>query len=363
MKAKRAVRVFVFGLFFFSLFLISLLFYLELTGKLKDRYACIVLPNEGGYVESWAPYLTQLSRVLGVSDLSIKTYTHEKDLHELISKADLLNILWIEIPLNIDYSLEKEIINNQLIPLLDAQTVLSSSPPVVQSIFLSHFSDDKQNLYALPFTMNPLVQIYKLQDSENDKKNSLVLALQSPEELKNFLSFSRTYFHPYLKDIDEKEFLQLLPSLLQHLQLDKNSLSFSKNDIIQYFFKNNHKTLLLRASDLGNFSVEQRLSVTISNLGKTIASDFSYIVFPKRTSDTHKERIKAAQEHLLIPELAFNIASKRNSIPVNLESISKNVFNDFIKKQVRQAENCVVPGLEKNIENKDEFLQTIKKSL
>ena len=153
MKAKKTVRVFVFGLFFTSLILISLIFYLEISGKLKDRSACIVLPNEGGYVESWAPYLSQLSRVLGVSDLSIKTYTNEAELYELLEKTESFNILWIEIPLKSSFSLQKAIDNKLLMPLCNPQTVLETSPLVVQNIFLSHFTQEASELFTLPFTM------------------------------------------------------------------------------------------------------------------------------------------------------------------------------------------------------------------
>ena len=79
------------------------------------------------------------------------------------------------------------------------------------------------------------------------------------------------------------------------------------------------------------------------------------MLFRSRTSENYQEKIRNAQEYLLIPEVAFNIANKRNVLSVNLEAISKNVFNDFIKKQVRQAENCIVPALENDLINTDTF--------
>lgn len=347
MKAKRAVRYFVFGLFFTSLLLVSLILYLELSGKLKDRSACIVLPNEGGYVEAWTPYLSQLSRAFDVSDLSIKTYNSETELYELIHKAENLNILLLEIPLSLDFSLQKAIDDNLLMPLFNAQKVLETSPRVVQSVFLDYFHSENDILFTLPFTMNPIVQVYKQNESENEGKNKVLLPLQSNADVEKFVSFSKMLLYPYLNHFQEEDFIAAIPFLLDYLQLDPVSTSYQKNELIQYFFKNKNKTLLLQTSDLDSFTVEQRLSVSISSLGKTICSEFSYIVFPMRTSENTQEKIKNIQEHLLIPEFAFNIANKRSCLPVHLESISKNVFNDFIKKQVRQADTAMIPALEK----------------
>ena len=139
MKAKQAVRIFVFGLFFTSLLLVSIIFYLELSGKLRDRSAYIVLPNEGGYVESWVPYLSQLARALDVSDLSIKTYTTNADLHDYIKKADALNILWIEVPLSSDFPIADIIETDLLTPLYNPQKVLESTPTVIQKTFFSTY--------------------------------------------------------------------------------------------------------------------------------------------------------------------------------------------------------------------------------
>ncbi|HUH43642.1 MAG TPA: hypothetical protein VLZ44_00575 [Treponemataceae bacterium] len=359
MKAKQAVRIFVFGLFFTSLLLVSIIFYLELSGKLRDRSACIVLPNEGGYVESWAPYLTQLARALDVSDLSIKTYTTKADLHEYVRKADRLNILWIEVPLSSDFPITDIIEADLLTPLYNSQKVLESTPTVIQKTFFSLYYSSEYT-YTLPFTMNPLVQIYKNSETEDGEKNTLLIPLQKEEDRKNFISFCRTTFYPYLSSMEEENLLSALPSLLAYLHIDKTSINYQKSEIIPYFFKNNKKNVLINASDLASFSVEQRLAVSIASLGKTISSDFSYLIFPQRTSDLHNEKIRSAQDYLLIPEVAFNIASKRNHLPVNVESISKNVFNDFIKKQIRQAENCFVPALEADIENNELFLKSIK---
>lgn len=359
MTAKQAVRIFIFGLFLISLLLISLVFYLELSGKLKDRSACIVLPNEGGYVESWAPYLTQLSRALGVSDLSIKTYTTSEELHDFIHKAERLNVLWIEVPLRKEFSLKKDIENNLLSPLFNRENVLESSPLVVQKTFLNLYDSDLDDLYTLPFSMNPLVQVYK-QNDINQEKNSFLCSIQNEDDINTFISFSKSLLYPYLNDLEEDDYFAVLPSLVNYLKIETVRINYPLNELMQYFFKNNNKTILLRASDLGNLSVEQRLAISISSLTKNICSDFSYIVFPYRESERNKERIKAAQEHLLIPELAFNITSKRNNLAVNLESISKNVFNDFIKKQVRQAENCLVPGLEEELQNKKAFSNSFK---
>lgn len=355
MKAKKTVRVFVFGLFFTSLILVSLIFYLEFTGKLKDRSAYIVLPNDGGYVESWAPYLSQLSRVLGVSDLSIKTYTNEKDLYELLEKTESFNILWIEIPLKSSFSLQKAIDNKLLMPLCNPQTVLETSPLVVQNIFLSHFSQEASELFTLPFTMNPLIQVYKHENAVNNTKNELLVPLQTSKDFKVFYAFTKALFYPYLNHLSEEEFIIGLPSFLNFMHLDPQSVKHQPNELLPYFLKNNNKSLLMYASDLEALSVEQRLSVSISSFGKNICSDFSYLVFPARTSENYQEKIRNAQEYLLIPEVAFNIANKRNVLSVNLEAISKNVFNDFIKKQVRQAENCIVPALENDLINTDTF--------
>jgi hypothetical protein len=359
MKAKQAVRIFVFGLFFTSLLLVSIIFYLELSGKLRDRSACIVLPNEGGYVESWAPYLSQLARALDVSDLSIKTYTTNADLHDYIKKADSLNILWIEVPLSSDFPFADIIETDLLAPLYNSQKILESTPTVIQKTFFSLYPSF-ETMYTLPFTMNPLVQIYKNSETENSEKNTLLIPLQKEEDRKKFISFFRTAFYPYLNSMEEENLLLALPSLLAYLHIDKASINYQKSEIIAYFFKNTEKNLILSASDLASFSVEQRLSVSIASLGKTITSDFSYLIFPQRASDLHNEKIRSAQDYLLIPEVAFNITSKRNHLPVNIESISKNVFNDFIKKQVRQAENSFVPALEADTENSALFLKSVK---
>lgn len=360
MKAKKTVRVFVFGLFFTSLILISLIFYLEITGKLKDRSACIVLPNEGGYVESWAPYLSQLSKVLGVSDLSIKTYTNEEDLYELLEKTESLNVLWIEIPLTSSFSIQNAIDNKRIMPLSNSQKVLEISPFVVQNIFLSHFSQEADELFTLPFTMNPIVQVYKQENSARDTLNDLLVPLQTSKDLKIFYAYTKALFYPYLNHLSEEEFVISLPSFLNFIHLDAQSIKHQQSELLAYFLKNKNKTLLMYASDLELLSVEQRLSVSISTLGKSICSDFSYLVFPARTSENYQEKIRNAQEYLLIPEVAFNIANKRNALTVNLESISKNVLNDFIKKQVRQAENCIVPALENDFTNPELFLSIVQ---
>src|SRR5574344_1078682 len=100
MKLKYAVYIFIAFFLTAALTLAAAVFFMERAGRLSERTAAIALPNEGGYVEAWTSYLSQIARTVGVPELSIKTYTTYAELEDLFRKADKINLLWAEVPLS-----------------------------------------------------------------------------------------------------------------------------------------------------------------------------------------------------------------------------------------------------------------------
>ncbi|HOS29947.1 MAG TPA: hypothetical protein PLR39_04000, partial [Treponemataceae bacterium] len=107
MKLKYAVYIFIAFFLTAALTLGTTVFFMERAGRLSERTASIALPNEGGYVEAWTPYLSQIARTVGVPELNIKTYTTYTELELIIREADKLNLLWAEVPLSAQFPVNR----------------------------------------------------------------------------------------------------------------------------------------------------------------------------------------------------------------------------------------------------------------
>ena len=365
MKLKYAVYIFIAFFLTAALTLAAAVFFMERAGRLSERTASIALPNEGGYVEAWTPYLSQIARTVDVPELTIKTYTTYTELEELFNNADKLNLLWAEVPLSAQFPVNRLYDEGLISAIDDSKNISHNYPNAINSAIQTHITNPKGTLYGLPISLNPLVQVYNPQTIEQDFDIELaVLGVSDQNFIASYtflgtLIANNSTFPP--KDI----LLESISKMSNDKSIQQNANTYTLHDAQLFFFNGNSRKLLLHCNELNDLSVEQRRSISIHSMGKHIASDITFAIFPHASTEKKQTAIQLSQNYLLIPEILFATANSRNWIPAHIGTVAKNVNTDFIRKQIRQANICTVPKAQGYYEKEqqDQFIADIKAAL
>lgn len=363
MKLKYAVNIFIAFFLTAAITLGTIVFLLEKSGRLSERTASIALPNEGGYVEAWTPYLSQIARTVDVPELNIKTYTTYAELEEIFKQADKYNLLWAEVPLSSQFPVKKLYDDELFCGILLEENISQYYPQSIVHIINTTLTGSTDNIIAIPISYNPLIRLYKI----NSDKTDYTYDTAVPGSTENLLLSSFTFLRSILSS--ENNILSVSDTLVKINEMSTNALiqknidAYSVKDTQNLFIDNKAFKLLLSISDLAKFPPDELMKTSVHSMGRILTADITYAVFPNRSAERAKTAVKLAQGYLIIPEILFTTANSRNWLPAFMGTVAKNVYTDFTRKQARQTKTCLVPGLQySNEEEYKQIIENIKKT-
>jgi len=363
MKLKYAVYIFIAFFLTAALTLAATVFFMERAGSLSERTAAIALPNEGGYVEAWTPYLSQIARTVDVPELTIKTYTTYTELEELFKNADKLNLLWAEVPLSAQFPVNRLYEEELLCGILLEDVISQYYPQSIVNVINKTVTGDPKNTTTIPISYNPWIRLYKT-STENME---FVFDTAAPGSTETLLLASFTYFRSILSTdnniLSIEDTLNKINEMSNDATIQKNVYSYTIKDAQTLFVDNKVSKLVLSIADLPKLPNEELMRSSVHSMGKVLSTDITYAVFPNRASEKAQTAIKLAQGYLLIPEIVFTTANSRNWLPAYIGTVAKNVYTDFTRKQARQTKVCLVPDLQyANDEEYKKLLSSIKEA-
>jgi len=363
MKLKYAVYIFIAFFLTAALTLGTTVFFMERAGRLSERTASIALPNEGGYVEAWTPYLSQIARTVGVPELNIKTYTTYTELELIIREADKLNLLWAEVPLSAQFPVNRLYEEELLCGILLEDVISQYYPQSIVNVINKTVTGDPKNTTTIPISYNPWIRLYKT-STENME---FVFDTAAPGSTETLLLASFTYFRSILSTdnniLSIEDTLNKINEMSNDATIQKNVYSYTIKDAQTLFVDNKVSKLVLSIADLPKLPNEELMRSSVHSMGKVLSTDITYAVFPNRASEKAQTAIKLAQGYLLIPEIVFTTANSRNWLPAYIGTVAKNVYTDFTRKQARQTKVCLVPDLQyANDEEYKKLLSSIKEA-
>ena len=346
MKLKYAVYIFIAFFLTAALTLGTTVFFMERAGRLSERTASIALPNEGGYVEAWTPYLSQIARTVDVPELSIKTYTTYNELEQIIKNADKLNLLWAEVPLNSKFPL-KDLYTDEIISgILLEDDISQYYPQSIIQVINTALTGDAKTASAIPLSYNPWIRLYKT----NTENTAYTFDTAAPGSTEALLLSSFTYLRSILSAdtniLSVEDTLAKIKELSNNTGIQRNSYNYSIKDAQNLFIENKASKLILSTADLAKLPNEELMKTSVHSMGRILTADITYAVFPIRSSEKAQTAIKLAQGYLLIPEILFTTANSRSWLPCYTGTVAKNVYTDFTRKQARQTRVWLVPDLQ-----------------
>ena len=331
-------------------------------GKTNNA-ACIAVPKEGGFVEAWTPQLEKLAERIGFEKISIETYSSYQNLNKLFSQADKRNLLWAEVPLSNKFPVHKLYEDKILSEILLENIISQYYPQSLVKIINKSVTGSEDDTIAIPISYNPMIRLYK-SDSSNDK---FVIDTATPGSTDELLLSSFTFFRSILSSeshiLSVEETLEKLKGMSNDSTIQRNAYSYTPKDAQNLLIDNLASKVVISVSDLAMIPNEITLQANIHSMGKILAADVSFALFPKPSNGKSRNNIRKAQEALLDPDMLYYLANSRNWLPAYIGTVAKNVYTDFTRKQARQTKVCLVPDLQyANDEEYKKLLSSIKEA-
>ena len=103
------------------------------------------------------------------------------------------------------------------------------------------------------------------------------------------------------------------------------------------------------------------MELSIEPLTSGLITDATIAVFANRKTEEDILSVEKAKEYLLNTEILYSTANARLWMPAHINTVSRSIYTDYIKKQARQASNCFIPQTQFNSEKeKDKLLEKLE---
>lgn len=354
MKSKMSIIILLASFLFATLILVSILVVMLQTGALSKRTAAIILPSEGGYVEAWTPHLPQIARKVGIPEITILTYDSYDKLKTYFLHSEKYNTLWAEVPVTGEYNL-KTLLNEVSTSIVDNKTA-DYFPPALFKTIKSY--TEKKEVRFLPLSYNPWIIVKK-----NNPPAKTEFEYSSGAYYDN-VAFATLTFARKLGGT-EKDFLTIDEGLadLQKMSNDKtfitNVRTYTNKDAYSVLESDKVRKTILPIYFFNELSVAQRLELSIEPFSSTLITDATVAIFANRKSEEAKSAVEKSKEYLLNTELLYSTANSRAWIPAHINTVSRSIYTDYIRKQSRQVSRCLIPEMQ--FESKKERNELIEK--
>ncbi len=354
MKSKMSVLVLLGSFLIISLLLISVLLFMLQSGMLSKRTAAIALPDEGGFVEAWTQHLPQIARNINIPEVTILTYDSYDKLKSYLSQSEKYNLLWAEVPVSGKYNLEKLLLE---VPTstVDKQTA-DYYPPALYKMIKTYTG--KSDIRFLPLSYNPWIVV---------KKNEIPTTTEFEYSSGAFYEDAAFATLGFVRKLGEKEnsILTVDEGLadLQKMSNDKtfitNSKSYTYKDAYSVLERNKVKKTFLPVYFYNSLTVSQRLELSIEPFTSGLITDATVAIFANRKTEKSKLAVEQAKNLLLNTELLYSTANARLWMPAHINTVSRSIYTDYIRKQARQVNSCLIPQMQ--FYSKKEETELLKK--
>ena len=356
MRSKKSVLILLCSFLIATLILLAVLFFMLQTGNLSKRTASIALPSEGGFVEAWTQHLPQIARHVNIPEITILTYDNYDKLKTYFLQAEKYNLLWAEIPVSGEYNLQKllsevqtSVINNRITDLY---------PPALFKAIKSYTG--KSDIRFIPLSYNPWVVINRKDLPQNTE---FEYSTGAHYEDGAFATLA------FVRDIKKtgKKFLTIDEGLseLKEMSNDKgfitNPKSYTFKDAYSVLESGKVKKTILPIYFYNSLSVAQRLELTVEPLSSEFIADATVAVFANRKTEEAILSVEKSKTYLLNTELLYSTANARLWMPAHINTVSRSIYTDYIRKQARQASTCFIPQTQFNSKKeKDKLLEKLE---
>lgn len=359
MKYKMSVIVLLSSFLAATLVLVSVLVIMLQTGTLSKRTASIVLPSEGGFVEAWTQHLPQIARNVGIPEVNILTYDDFDKLKSYFSSAEKYNLLWAEVPVSGEYNLSK-LLDTVPTSLVDKKTADYFPPALYKAI--KTFSG-KSDIRFLPLSYNPWIVVQKQNSSTKTKFEYSVGAYYTDGALAT-LSFVRELKSTGKELITIEQALSDLYKMSNDKTFITNVITYTNKDAYSALENNKVKQTILPIFFYNNLTVAQRLELSVKPIENSLIADATVAVFANRKTEEAKLAIEKAKQYLLNTELLYSTANARAWMPAHINTVSRSIYTDFIRKQARQVKSCLIPSTQFDSEKeKTELVKKLENAL
>lgn len=346
MKTKRSVTMLLCSFLLVTILLVSILVLMLQTGKIYKRTASIILPNQGGFVEAWVQHLPQIARTIGIPEITILTYDNFEKLKSYFLSPEKYNILFAEIPISGDYNLKK-LLSNISLSTVDKST-LDYYPPALYKTIQSYIETTDTNF--LPLSYNPWLVVKKSNNKEIPTFEYSAGAYYNDVAFATLL-FARKMDKTENKILTIEEGLSNLKEMVDDKTFITNPRTYTNKDAYSALENNKVKKTILPIYFFNNLPVSQRLELSIEPFSAGLITDATVAIFPNRKSEESKLAVNKAKQILTTnTELLYSIANARAWIPAHINTVSRSIYTDYIRKQARQVDICLIPQTQFNSE-------------
>ena len=345
MKSKMSIMVLLASFLGLAIILLVALFFMLQSGMLSRRTATIALPSEGGFVEAWTQHLPQIARSVDIPEINILTYDSYDKLKNYFLLAEKYNLLWAEVPVSGEYNLSKLLSEVQTSVI--TKKIADFYPPTLFKEIKAYIG--KSDNRFLPLSYNPWIVI---------KKNNADISTEFEYSTGAYYDDGAFATLTFVRDIKKsgKEILTIDEGLsdIKEMTNDKtfirNPDSYTFKDAYTVLENNKVKKTLLPIYFYNSLSVAQRLELSIEPLTSGLITDATVAIFANRKTEEAILSVEKAKECLLNTELLYSTANARLWMPAHINTVSRSVYTDYIKKQARQANACFIPQTQFNTE-------------
>lgn len=355
MKYKMSVIVLLSSFLAATLVLVSVLVIMLQTGTLSKRTASIVLPSEGGYVEAWTQHLPQIARNVGIPEVTILTYDTFEKLKSYFTSSEKYNLLWAEIPVSGEYNLSK-LLDEVPTSLVDKKTTDYFPPALYKAI--KSFSG-KSDIRFLPLSYNPWIIVKKSKPSQSTEFKYSVGAYYTDGAFAT-LSFARKMNSSSKNPLSIEQGLSDLHKMSNDKTFITNVTTYTNKDAYSVLENDKVEKTILPIFFFNELSVAQRLELSIQPLETSLIADATVAVFANRKSEDAKLAVEKAKQYLLNTELLYSTANARAWMPAHINTVSRSIYTDYIRKQARQVSSCLIPSTQFNsAKEKSELIEKL----
>ena len=269
------------------------------------------------------------------------------------------NLLWAEIPVSGEYNLSK-LLDTVPTSLVDKKTADYFPPALYKAI--KTFSG-KSDIRFLPLSYNPWIVVQKQNSSTKTKFEYSVGAYYTDGALAT-LSFVRELKSTGKELITIEQALSDLYKMSNDKTFITNVITYTNKDAYSALENNKVKQTILPIFYYNNLTVAQRLELSVKPIENSLITDATVAVFANRKTEEAKLAIEKAKQYLLNTELLYSTANARAWMPAHINTVSRSIYTDFIRKQARQVKSCLIPSTQFNSEKeKTELVKKLENAL
>ena len=356
MRCKKSILILLASFLIATGILLSVLFFMLQSGTLSKRTAAIALPSEGGFVEAWTQHLPQIARIVDIPEITILTYDNYDKLKSYFLQAEKYNLLWAEIPVSGEYNL-KNLLSEVQTSSIDIR-ISDYYPPALFKAIKSFTG--KSDIRFIPLSYNPWIVINK-KDLPSNTEFEYSTGAHYEEGAFATLAFVREIKKNGNNILSIEEGLSDIKEMSNNKTFVRNPKSYTYKDAYSVLESNKVKKTILPIYFYNSLSVAQRLDLSLEPLSSGLIADATVAVFANRKTEEAILSVEKSKTYLLNTELLYSTANARLWMPAHINTVSRSIYTDYIRKQARQASTCFIPQTQFNSKKeKDKLLEKLE---